>query len=165
MKKVLMTLGLFVLLLTSNQSFAGGGHHHCGVFVGFTNNTHLKHTDLTFGVDYEYRISGLFGAGVIGDLVLAEHTETLVMGGLFIHPTCGLKFVIGNGLAFTEHESIVEDHGHSEVHSETESHYVLRVGTAYDFHIGDFSISPALNWDYINGHSSVAYGVIFGFGF
>lgn len=162
------------IMLFSSQMFAEGGHHHLGVFFGNTNNTHLKHTDFTLGADYEYRLSNLFGIGLIGDLVLADHKETLVMGGIFVHPAGGLKFVVGNGLAFaeqSEEHEVIDDHNADDTHasekteSSTGSHYVLRVGAGYDIHVGHFSITPTLNWDYINGYSSVVYGITVGFGF
>lgn len=155
MKKIAITL----IVLGLNLTLSAGDHkHHAGVFLGMTNNTHLEHTDFTIGADYEYRISKMFGGGVIADFVLAEHMETLIMAGVFVHPLESLKIIVGNGLAFAEG---MDENGDST----TESHYVFRLGAAYDFHVKNITISPTVNWDSIEGHSSIAYGVTIGFGF
>lgn len=167
----------FLFIVIVNQSFAGDGHHHFGAFIGMTNNIDLEHTDITLGADYEYRVSEAFGAGFIADFVFADHAESIFFAGLFYHVTPNLKFTLGNGIAMAEHVVHVEASDHrtlfkssddepeTEIATETETHYALRVGAEYDFHVGAFSISPTLNWDLINKHSSIAYGITFGYGF
>jgi len=187
MKKLVLLLPLIILMsLSLNELYASGNHkNHLGLFLGSTSNLDAKHTDFTLGADYEYRLPfahGLVGIGFIGDVVLAEHKEMLFMGSVIYHPLGSLKFYVGNGLALAEHEvhAVVEDHhsvnglhkssGETQINSaeaetETQNYYVFRIGTGYDFHVGGFSLTPTFNWDIINGHSSLAYGLTFGLGF
>lgn len=154
-------------MILSNSIFAGGGghKHHVGIFTGFTYNPDLKHNDFSAAIDYEYRISTLFGAGIITDFVFAERTEYLFFGGVWLHPVGDLKFVIGNGVAMTEHEEVIEDQGETEKHKETLSHYAFLAGVGYDFHAGPISITPGTGVHLINGHVSYVYGVTLGIGF
>jgi hypothetical protein len=162
MKRSLVVLvALVISICLTSQATAEEGHrHHAGVFVGATLNFEAKHTDFTLGADYEYRFEthhGFLGVGVIADFVFAKHTESLFMGGIFLHPAPSLKFVIGNGIAMSE----VEKAGKTE----TSSHYVIRLGAGYDFVMSSMTITPTVNWDMIEGHSSLVYGLTAGFGF
>ena len=186
MKKI--TLSLIAIMLAFNFSFAGGGKkHHFGVFVGPTSNFHTEHTDFTLGADYEFHVNKYFGVGVIADFVFADHSETLLMSGLFFHPFGSFKINIGNGIAIAEavdhsdsHSTETDDHHDSHGHhvelltggssegaetSGSETHYVFRAGVGYDFHVGSLTLTPIVNLDVINGHNALAYGITFGYGF
>ncbi len=147
--KLLLSFFLAALILVTNDANASSGaKHHLGLFVGSTSNFSAPHTSFTLGSDYEYRVSNLLGVGLLGEMVFAEHKEALVFGGLFVHPTQGLKIVFGNGSAFVEDKS----------------HYVFRIGTAYDFHVGSLSVTPTINFDFSDGNSFAVYGITFGIG-
>ncbi|MCF6268182.1 MAG: hypothetical protein L3J41_00560 [Melioribacteraceae bacterium] len=159
---------IFLFTFTTLHFAAGNKKHHVGVFAGATSNLYLEHTYFTLGVDYEYRLNHSFGLGLIGDYVMADHAETLLMGGIFYHPISSLKIYVGNGVALltevnkaTEHE----DNNESEGEEKSVSYYVFRLGTGYDFHVSGFSVTPTVAWDLINGHSSIVYGLTFGIGF
>lgn len=183
MRFPLIALGLLVFVFVS-QTYAGSGHkHHFGIFAGVTNNIDAELSDFSVGVDYEYFInlaSQKVGIGFIGDVVFADHTEYIAMGGIFYHPSSSFKIIIGNGIAAAEHEvhAIYTENGDGynslaklntvnaeSSESEWVTHYVLRLGAAYDFHIGNFSISPTFNYDLIDGHGYAIYGLTFGIGF
>ncbi len=162
MKKT--TLFIIIIIITifgfSNMLMAGQQSdfhaHHLGGFVGMASNTDAHHTDFTLGADYEYRLP-IFGhktgVGLIADFVFAEHRETILAVSFIYHPTGNVKLLLAPGLAFAE------EHGHSA------EHFIWRLGSAYDFHVGQYSISPTLNFDFIEKHLVLAYGITFGLGF
>jgi len=172
MIKSKMKISIIVVLLIFANSillFAGGDKkHHVGVFLGATSNIDAKHTSFTLGLDYVYRINHSFGLGFIGDYVITERAETLLMAGVFYYPLSSLKLYVGNGVALTtevEKETQLKESSDSDGEEKVVSHYVFRLGTGYDFHIDDFSVTPTIAWDLINGHSSIVYGLTFGMGF
>ena len=172
--KTILTIQLLSAFLITNFLFAGDHPHHLAFFVGSTSNLHAHHTDFTVGGDYEYRLpfaDNKFGIGAIGDFVFAEHTESLFMGALTFHPTGSFKIYVANGIAITEHEVQVSADSHydpyhsAELETESVKHHVLRVGSGYDIHLGIVSLTPTFNWDLIEGHSSLSYGIAIGIGF
>ena len=151
--------------------------YHLALFGGFTSNLDAKHTDFSIGADLEYRLSEKFGVGVLVDMVLADHTETIIEVFLAFHPADNIKLFLAPGFAFAKHE-VHEDEHHSEEHFgslnsdeasttsiETASHFAFRLGASYDFHIGKLSISPTISADFINSTVSLVYGVAIGIGF
>ncbi len=123
--------------------------HHAALFVGGTTNFDHSSTDFTLGGEYEFRLPllhRLLGIGIFGEAVFAEHKEVLCGVPVFVHPVAGLKFFAAPGALIVE----------------SEAHFLVRVGTGYDFHIGAFSITPTVYTDIVEGHASLAYGVSFG---
>ena len=166
-----------LVIMYNFQLFAGNkdaeieshGHHnhHAASFIGFTSNPDAGHTDFTFGLDYEYRLPFLhqqFGVGAVAEIVFAEHKETIVAASLYYHPFGDLKFNLSAGYVFTDVEHVDPDHHDSHI-TETEKHFLTRIGTAYDFHVSGFSFGPAFNLDFIEGHTVMVFGVSFGKGF
>jgi hypothetical protein len=41
----------------------------------------------------------------------------------------------------------------------------LRLGAGYDFPIGRLSLTPLINADFIDGHTTWVYGIALGYGF
>ncbi len=166
---------ILILFLMSISVFARGhkkhhsGVNHVGIFVGATSNVKANHTDLTVGLDYEYRANQYLGVGLIGDYIMGEHTETLIMAGVFYHPTNSLKLYLANGFTIAKESEEAEGDSHSsseeKAEEKTVSNHVLRLGMGYGFHIGSFSVTPTVAWDLITGNSSFAYGITFGIGF
>ncbi len=163
----IIKISLIIVLFTNTiLLFAGDDkNHHAAVFVGATSNLYAKHTDFTIGLDYEYRLNKFFGVGFIGDYVMADKSETLLMAGLFYHPIASLKLYTGNGIAIVTEVEEDTQHNENEGEEKSVSYYAFRLGTGYDFHITNFSITPTISWDLINGHSSIVYGLSFGIGF
>jgi hypothetical protein len=130
-------------------------HNHIALFTGATTNFEHESTDFTLGVDYEYRFSEMFGVGLFGEIVFAEHEETLIGVPLFIHvKESPLKIVLAPGLIMAE-----DHHGHKY------EEFLFRGGLGYDIHLDNFSITPTVNADVVDGHVSLAYGLAFGVGF
>lgn len=144
---------------TGESRAAHQEHHshrnHLALFTGATTNFEHESTDFTLGIDYEYRLSEMFGVGLFGEVVFAEHDETLIGVPFFIHmKKSPVKIVLAPGMVFAE------DH-HGQKHEE----FMFRSGLGYDIHLDTFSITPTVNADFVDGDVSLAYGIAFGVGF
>lgn len=132
----------------SPAASAGNGNFHAAVFVGATSAD--SKTYATGGGDLEYKINEMFGVGVIIDALLEHHGQTIVAGGLFLHPTEHIKVLAAVGSEFS--------HGTSQT--------VTRVGAGYDWHLQNgMSLGPVVNADFVNNHTSYVYGLSAGFSF
>jgi hypothetical protein len=143
----------------AGDAHAHGGHHahrnHLALFTGATTNFEHESTDFTIGVDYEYRVNDTFGIGLLGEIVYAEHKETIVGVPFFIHmKSSPLKFVLAPGVIMGE------DHHHHKFEK-----FLFRGGLGYDIHMGDYAITPTVNADVVDGDVSLVYGIAFGIGF
>ncbi|MFQ5652009.1 MAG: hypothetical protein ACE5IY_18920 [bacterium] len=153
--------------------------HHFAIFSGATSNIEQKHTNFTLGAEYEYRLpvwQNRIGVGAVAERVFADHAETVLAGAALLHAGKGLKFLLASGVVVAEehHAETVSLHadaegGHGEEPASGETgtakEFLLRAGLAKAFHAGRFSITPALNFDLINGNLAVVYGLCFGRGF
>ncbi|MDX5584087.1 MAG: hypothetical protein QNK20_04030, partial [Aureibaculum sp.] len=141
--------------------------HHIALFGGMTTN--FKHHDnlLTVGLDYEYRLPfghNKFGIGFGAEYLKGDSTEILFELLLIYHPVGGLKFVTAPMFVIVEEHSEGGDGTHEAVETTTKNEFGFRFGTAYDFHINDFTISPTVNFDIIGKSPAIAYGITFGIG-
>lgn len=149
---VLLSAIAMLAALNTNVYAADDGHHEfkqhiVGVFAGFTSVDH--NTEATFGLEYEYRITELVGVGAIYEHTSNAHHgdgTSIYMGLVHVHPWQELRLSVGYGTEKIHHEG---------AHSED----VLRFGVAYDFHVGEFGISPAFNLDRVGGHTAKVFGV------
>ncbi len=195
MKRFILLIALFCCFYNTNAEEAHGHkvhEHHAGIFLGGTTNTDIAFEfNFTVGIDYEYRFihtTPNVGIGLIGEIVLAEHTEYIAALPLFIHPWQGLKLFFAPGY-ITASDSHTTDHtletGDTQTHkfeandvllagtesaleeniSHSNSHFFVRFGAAYDFHYQQFSISPTISADIIESTVFVVYGVGLGIGF
>jgi len=122
-------------------------HNHAAVFVGATaaHGTGAA----TVGADYEYRLSGRIGVVALADFAFFDHVTTLVGAGAVVHPIAALKIIAAPGGEFADGESA----------------FAVRVGAAYDVHVGAGSITPTYNADVSDGHVAHVFGIAFGYGF
>ena len=77
---------------------------------------------------------------------------------VFLHASERLKFLAAAG-----YESLgpfEDEEGH---HEDRET--VVRLGVEYAFHVGKYSLSPALNVDFVEGEELLVVGVTIGRGF
>lgn len=142
--------------------------HHIALFGGITTNLTHEVNLLTFGLDYEYRlpfIHNKFGVGFSAEYLIGDNSEKLLGIPLFYHPIGGLKFVAASMLAIVEEHLEGGSGTHEAVETTTKNEFAFRIGTAYDFHINQFSISPTVNLDFVGESTAIAYGIAFGIGF
>jgi len=154
-----LSVGTLLAGLISVSVNAGGGsddHHDEGhaypahVVGAFLGATDTDGSDFTFGVEYEYRFSKMFGVGVVAEHTPAAHHDdgiTVGLAALHFHPAGGLRLTGGIGK-----EWVGGDHSHSTT--------LYRLGAAYDFELGKFAVAPTVNVDFVDGHEAVVYGLV-----
>ena len=122
--------------------------HHTALFFG---NTQKGSKDgLTVAVDYAYRLNALFGIGGIAEYVGGDFDAWVFALPLYIFPYKDWRFLVAPGLE----------------RKESESDFILRVGVAYPFSLGDrWTISPEFNIDLFEREEALVYGLSFGYGF
>ncbi len=119
--------------------------HHVSVFLGGTHEE--SEEAFTVGLDYEYRLTELFGIGAQVDHT-AEFDATLVAVGLHVHPVEPLAFFVAPGI-------LIED---------GDEKGVIRTGLQLEFPIDDrWTIGPTVNYDFIEGgEHAIDFGLALG---
>lgn len=125
--------------------------HHVAVFLG--GGVHDEdHTESGFvaGLDYEYRLNHLVGAGLLVEVATGDLREVIVVFPFTLHPWRGLRFVAAPGMEIPKHGDV---------------EFAMRFGVGYQFPIGHFTIGPEFNADLVDGEPTYVIGVSFGLGF
>ena len=161
--------------------------HHLALFLGTT----IEEGNLfpSLGVDYAFRIpSGKRRLGLTAfvELTAAEELVFLAGAGIEYHPIepvklialAGLERGLGSGSeaeaeALPVHSGALpiafpSSPGSHKVKTEaaaTDAVSLVRLGIAYDFHVGSFSLTPSLFGDYVHEHFGVVVGLGLGGGF
>lgn len=134
--------------------------HHAAVFLGNTNKD--GDNAFTIGADYSYRITPLLSVGGLVDHAGGDIDETLIAATLAVHPVNRLKLLVGAGAGFAEEEEEIEEEGDVRVEKKNETEAVLRLGASYEFEVGEFSLSPTVNLDLVDGNDAWVFGLNFG---
>ncbi len=177
MKPTIWITTIILSLLVSGQTIAqnhdehkehNGDHHHdfhkhhIALFNGATTNFDHDATDYTVGIDYEFRFCQKFGAGIVGEYVATDSGEWIFGVPVFYHPCGGLKLFAAPLAVFAEEH---HDNGHNTNHdSKKEASFSFRIGAAYDFHFGKFSVGPSIDYD-MGDTKAFVYGLALGIGF
>ena len=145
-------------------------HHihanHLGVLIGASTPKKSKsETSFALGVDYERRLNDLFGVGALVDFVFGDFKRNALAGAaFFVHPVGDLTLLAAPGAEWVEKETL--DARAAPKHEERGPIFVIRLGVSYPFHIGNGSIAPMFNVDFIGeSKTTFVYGVSFGYGF
>jgi hypothetical protein len=146
-----ITALLFLLLILpalaqaaepDNEEFKRNGFE---LFAGATFNH--SETNASFGLSYERRVTEKFG---IGGLVEYTNGREWVYAVPFSwRITDPWKVMVAPGW---EHE-------------EGENTYLTRVGTSYEFEIGEMTLAPEINFDFVDGDTAFVAGVSLGWAF
>ena len=134
--------------------------HHVGLFLGGTGNFKNEETDFTLGLEYEYRLSNKtegWGIGLIGELIFAHETEYLLAMPIILRVSDTFFFRAGPGIEWAQHG---EENGHGR-----EAEFFVRFGIGNGFEVGKFSITPTLDFDIFQGHTTLVLGIAIGKGF
>ena len=160
--KTLLAASIVATLATSSAFASSTGEmpkHIPGVFVGFTNVN--SETDFSYGVEYEYKFSKLWGAGLVYEKTDDAHHGAgidVALAALYLHPWKALRLGVGFGQekvgSYTDNSDPHHPHYHSS-HKED----LVRTSVSYDFHVGDFGIAPTLAFDFVNGNTATIFGV------
>jgi hypothetical protein len=104
------------------------------------------------GIEYEYRFSQLVGVGAFADTTFGGFDLAAFGAVANFHPQGGWKLLAGLGLE----RKIGGDKDKA----------LLRVGAAYEFHVGNGTIAPVIAYDVLEDTKDVLYaGVAIGFAF
>ena len=143
-------------------------HHihanHLGVLIGASTPKKDKSaTSFALGIDYERRLNDLFGVGALVDFVFGDFKRNALAGvAVFLHPVGNLTLLAAPGTEWVEKDRLDA----SGPTTENEAFFVIRFGASYPFHIGNASIAPMFNVDFIGeSKTTFVYGVSFGYGF
>jgi hypothetical protein len=161
-----------------NESSSFHHMHHIGLFLGGTSSLDYGTAHFTAGLDYEFKFGTkpVFGLGLLGEGIFSTLNEYIVGLPVFIHPWKGLKFWVAPCIEIPEKTKspIIEyppdKVRHNEIlttnNEESEgNHFLLRIGTGYDIHIGKMVLTPTLCYDKILDNTFLVYGLTFGIGF
>lgn len=152
----LKTLILSMALATTTAYASSDEYHHfAGLFVGAT--TVDSETDFSYGIEYEYKFSKLWGAGFVFEKTDDAHHGAgvdIALAAVYLHPWKELRIGAGFGQekvgSYTDH-----DHHHHNSHKED----VVRASLSYDFHIGGFGVAPTIAVDFVDGETATVIGV------
>jgi len=145
--KALLFLLLILPAFTQAEESGDEGFKRNGFefFAGATFNH--SETDASIGLSYERRVTEKFG---IGGLVEYTNGREWVYAVPFSwRITDPWKVIIAPGW---EHE-------------EGENTYLTRLGTSYEFKIGEMTLAPEINFDFVDGDTAFVAGVSLGWAF
>lgn len=122
---------------------------HLSVFLGDTVLLRPGESDynaFTIGVDYEYRVNQLFGAGFVAEYATGPIDATSLLAALDVHIHKGLVMQLGLGVEFIEGTS----------------NELGRIGVLYEFEFGHTTLSPQFHWDVTSAEDSLVFGIAIG---
>ena len=104
------------------------------------------------GIEYEYRLSKLAGVGAFADTTFGGFDQAALGAVANFHPRGRWKLLTGLGVE----RKIGGDKNKA----------LLRIGAAYEFHVGNGTIAPVIVYDFLEDAKDVRYaGVAIGFAF
>ncbi len=139
-------------------------HNDIGVFLGgMTPLSKTEQTSFAIGVDYERRITQSIGVGVLVDFVFGDHKRSALVAAMFVgRPVPSLRLAIGPGFEVVE-EAVTSNGGTT---TKNTAYFVIATGAMYDFHFGNFLLSPTVGVDFVGEtKTNLLYGLTFGYGF
>lgn len=136
--------------------------HHVSVILGGTHVFEPNHTGFTIGIDYEYRVSQLLGLGGVVEYAFDEVDAWTLLAPADIHLTNQWTLQVGPGVEFIDvTEEIMLPDGSFEEEVISETNFVFRVGTFYEFKVGEFTIAPQVHYD-ITRSDALVFGIAIG---
>jgi len=142
------------------------GHHFKNAFALFlgATNEHGHGTEPTWGLEYGRALSPYWTVGGFLDYA-GGGQRNIVIAPMVVWKPFGGGFVLlaAPGVEYHNGRGTVEHHlskAEAAAVDEDETYFVLRLGTAYYFHLGSrFGIGPTVNLDLVEGEQVWVYGV------
>lgn len=144
--KILKCIACSLIFLIPAAQASDEVKHVPGIFIGTTHFD--SESEFTFGIEYEYKFTNEWGAGVVYERTNDAHHgdgTAVVLASLFYHPTKNIRLGVGFG-----EERIGGGHPHNED--------LYRISSAYDFHVEDFGIAPTVAVDFIDDEEAIVIG-------
>lgn len=145
------------------------GHHFKNAFAFFlgATNEHGHGTEPTWGLEYGRALTPHWTVGGLLDFAGGGQRNIVIAPMVVWKPFAGAGFVLlaAPGVEYHNGRGTVEHHlskAEAAAVDEDETYFVLRLGTAYYFHLGSrFGIGPTVNLDLVEGEEVWVYGVNF----
>lgn len=130
----------------SRPEWAEDGRNELAVFAGFTRSDADDGPSL--GLDYEHRLTRLFGIGGTLEWTGADMREGVIAVAFDFHVWKELKLFVATG---------------AEIETEDETdEFLVRLGIEYGFDIGKkWEIAPSLNFDVTSDENAIVLGAAF----
>jgi len=145
----------------------GHGYHpnHIALFFGVTDEEGHD-LEFTTGFDYERRLSQHWGVGVLIDHAGGDLRNSVLGVPVFWHPGGRWKLFAAPGVEYHNGcGEVVEGHGERGEIDEDETYFLVRLGVAYDIHLGgSWGLAPNFNVDFVEGERVWVYGLAFTYG-
>jgi hypothetical protein len=153
MRKILISL---VCLIYTSSMMADGDPtehpHHISIFGGYSSDF-KNDNGFKLGLEYEYRLSHLFGIGGMLDFTGADFEIFAISAGADVFPIKDVSFFLGVAAGAKNEKA-------------DKWKPFFRTVTGYDFHVGKFSLGPVVMYDVYNARKNViSFGLGFGIGF
>ena len=172
MKKLLLSVCLIVLLpfyifpqIGSKGRELKGKHHfhynHVAIFVGASSIFEKSGTHFTLGADYIRYLSpeSNFAIGVYSEAIFEHHTEWLFGTVLFYGLPEHFWLRAGPGI------ELMQEDLECGCGTKTKAEFLIRIGAGYSIHLGDFSIDPSIDLDFLRSKTTIVWGINAGIGF
>jgi len=172
MKKSILLIGVILLLpfyifpqIGSKGRELKGEHHfhhnHVAIFVGASSVFEKSGTHFTLGADYIRYFSpeSDFAIGVYSEAIFDHHTEWVIGTVLFYGLNEHFWLRAGPGI------ELLQEDLECGCGTKTKTEFLIRVGAGYSIHLGNISIDPSVDLDFIRSSTTLVWGVNFGLGF
>jgi hypothetical protein len=148
-------LGFAILLLAcaSNSAVAqeAGAQYKdpntVELFIGGTIDD--NDMDASFGAAYERRLSDPFGVGALVEVTVGGSRDWVVAVPFYWHPQEPWRLLVAGGIE----------------NDDTGNDFLVRLGGSYEIEFENWSLSPELNLDFVDGDVLTVLGVSFGWKF
>jgi len=130
--------------------------NHFGGFLGASTHSDTDETGFTLGLEYARQFAPRWAVGAYTELVGGDlERDIILLVGAVFYPMPRLGLVVAPGVEFASKD--VEHHGVVEKEDETE--FLLRLGAAYGFPVGQASLGPAVFVDWADKRWTLVYGI------
>jgi len=132
--------------IAEESSGAETGSNSVEFFIGGTHSDE-DDIELSLGIAYERRFIGKIGLG--GLVEYTKSREWVLAVPLYFHASEAWKLFVAPGVETAD--------GDSE--------FLVRLGTAYEFEMGGWTLAPELSFDFVDDEVKTIVGLNFGFEF
>jgi hypothetical protein len=130
--------------------------NHFGGFLGASTHSDNDETGVTLGLEYARQFTPRWAVAAYTELVSGElERDIILLVGAVFYALPRLGLVVAPGVEFASKD--VEHQG--EVEREDETEFLLRLGAAYGFPLGQASLGPAVFVDWGGSRWTLVYGI------
>jgi hypothetical protein len=130
--------------------------NHFGGFLGASTHSDTDETAFTLGLEYARQFTLRWAVVSYIELVSSDLERDIILAvGAIFYPMRRLGLVVAPGVESASKD--VEHHG--KVEKENEAEFLLRLGAAYGFPVGQASLGPAVFVDWAGNQWTLVYGI------